>query len=139
MSELNISTSVMEMIFSAVEEGIQSLKVGQGLAPFVLLLTKGGVVLQRFSDEDVSIAIEQAQKAVADTDENTLAYAIVYDGQLEIEGKDIDALMVEAGEHDLETGWHFVQRYQAKIGENPLSTIGNLAYLGTGKNHLTGE
>lgn len=136
MSELNISTSVMEMIFSAVEEGIEALKAGQGLIPFALLLTKAGVVLQRFSDKDVSIAIERAQEAVADTDENTLAYAIVYDGQFEIEGKDIDALMVEAGERDQENGWRFVQRYQAKIDDTPLYTIGNLAYLGTGDNHL---
>lgn len=136
MSELKISDSVMEMVFSAVEEGIETLKVGQGLIPFALLLTKGGIVLQRFSDEDVSIAIEGAQKAVSDTDENTLAYTIVYDGQLEIEGKDIDALMVEAGERDSETGWRFVQRYQAKTEATPLYAIGNLAYLGTSDNYL---
>ncbi len=137
MSELNISDPMMEMIFSAVEEGIEALKAGQGLVPFALLLTKGGIVLRRFSDEDVSVAIERAQKAVSEMDENTLGYTIIYDGQLEIEGKDIDALMVEAGERDKENGWQFVQRYQAKTDNTPLYTIGNLAYLGTGENLLS--
>lgn len=137
MSELNISDPLMQMVFSAAEEGIETLKSEQNLVPFALLLTKEGVVLRRFADEDIAVAIERAQKAVSEADEDTLGYAIVYDVQLKIGGEDVDALMVEAGERGKPDGWRFIQRYKAKIANIPLHSIGDVAYIGTDNNHLS--
>lgn len=131
MTELNISDALMDVVFSAVEEGLTALKAGQFIVPFALMLTKEGVVLRRFSDEEVTIALERARKAIAQADDDSLAYVLVYDSQIEITGKDFDALMIECAERSKETGWRFVQRYQAQVDDTPLHPIGDLAYIGT--------
>lgn len=130
MTELNISDALMDVIFSAIEEGLTTLKAGQFIVPFVLMLTKEGVVLRRFSDEDVTLALQRAQVAIKESDADALGYVLVYDSQIEVAGKDVDALMIECGERSKEDGWRFVQRYQATVNDNPLYPIGDLAYIG---------
>ncbi|MGJ3237233.1 MAG: hypothetical protein ACFE0Q_00860 [Anaerolineae bacterium] len=137
MTDLNISDPLMQMIFSAVEEGLAILKAEKNLVPFALLLTKEGVVLRRFADDDVAQAIERAYQAVAEAGEDTLGYAIVYDGQIEIGNSGTDALMLEAGERGKAQGWRFVQRYQAKMDMQAVQTLGDVAYLGTHKNYIS--
>lgn len=131
MTELNISDALMDVVFSAVEEGLMTLKAGQFIVPFVLMLTKEGVVLRRFSDEDVTVALGRARKAIAQADDDSIAYALVYDSQIEVAGEDVDALMIECGERSKQAGWRFVQRYQAQVDDKPLHPIGDLAYIGS--------
>ncbi len=131
MTELNISDALMDVVFSAVEEGLMTLKAGQFIVPFVLMLTKEGVVLRRFSDEEVTVALRRGQEAIAQADDDSLGYVLVYDSQIEVGGKDVDALMIECGERSKPAGWRFVQRYQATVDDKPLHPIGDLAYIGT--------
>ena len=136
MPKLNISERLMEVVFSAVQEGMGTLKAEQDLIPFVLLLTKEGVTLQRFSDEDTTIAIERAQASIQEADDEALAYVLVFDSQIEVDGKDSDALMIESGERGKAKGWRFIQRYQAQAGTTPVSPIGELAYLGSARTYF---
>lgn len=134
--KLNISDRLMEVVFSAVEEGLEALKAGQDLVPFVLLLSKGGIILKRFADEDISVALERAQTAIREADEDILAYTLVFDSQIEIDGQDADALMIESGERGKLKGWRFIQRYQAKSEASPSQPIGDLAYLGSARRYF---
>ena len=137
MTDIHISDPLMQVIFSAVEEGLSVLQAEQDVVPFVLLLTKEGVIIKRFTDERLSEAIQRAIQAIETADDDTLGYALVYDGQIEIGNQDSDALMIEAGERGKVRGWRFVQRYQAKIGTQSAHLIGNIAYLGEYDNHIS--
>lgn len=137
MSAINISDPLMQMIFSAVEEGLSTLKAEQNLVPFVLLLTKEGIIMKRFTHDDLTVAIDKAKQAVHQADDDMLGYAIVYDGQIEIASQSADALMVEAGERGKDEGWRFVQRYQAKVDAQPAHALGDIAYLGLHDNYIT--
>jgi len=139
MSDLNISQRMMDVVFSAVEEGLTTLKMGQHLVPFVLMLTKEGVILRRFDDDKTADALVRAQRAIADADDEALGYVLVYDGQIEVAGKDTDALLIEGAERSKIQGWRFVQRYQPTTTSTPLYQIGNLAYLGTADTYFVSK
>ncbi|MEM9951704.1 MAG: hypothetical protein AAF846_08900 [Chloroflexota bacterium] len=137
MTTINISDPLMQMIFSAVEEGLAVLKAEQNVVPFLLLLTKEGVVMRRFTDTKLTQAIQRAKTAIEEADDDTLGYALVYDGQIEIASQDSDALMVEAGERGKDHGWRFVQRYKAKMDTQQAEAIGDVAYLGEYDNYIS--
>lgn len=130
MSDLNISDAVMEVIFSAAEEAFLNLKAQGDIVPFVLLLTKEGVVLQRFDNPAISEALKNARAAINATDEDALGYALAYDSQVDIKGTTYDAIMIEAGSRQYNKGWRFIQRYQPSVGTQAPQKIGTLAYFG---------
>jgi hypothetical protein len=137
MTNIQVSEWVMDLVFAALEEGLMPLRGGQELRPFLLLLTKGGYVLQRFNGATMSECLEKAYVTLQEQDENTRAYALVYDGLVTVDERDYDAVIVEAAEREQASGVRFVQRYQAKAGNTPLFTIGTLALLGAAEQHLT--
>lgn len=127
---LNISKRLMDHVFLAVEEGLLPLKAGRPLTPFILAITKEGVIMRRFTDEKMSDALDRAYQELAELNEDTLAYALVFDAVVTVDEKDSDAVMVEVGERNVPQGYRFVQRYQPKQGTNPMYTIGQVAYMG---------
>lgn len=130
MSKLNISDQLMAVIFSATEESLQQRNMQDDIVPFVLMLTKEGVVLQRFDKASISEALTSARAAINASDEDALGYALAYDSQVEIKGETYDAIMIEAGARAQERGWRFIQRYRQSIGTQPTQKIGSLAYFG---------
>ncbi|MGB7339997.1 MAG: hypothetical protein WBC91_13970 [Phototrophicaceae bacterium] len=136
MSDINISDPLMQMIFSAVDEGLLALKAQQNFVPFALLLTKEGIIIKRFTNDDLSIAIDNAKQAIIKADEDTLGYALVYDVEFEIDDQTADALMIEAGERGKGDGWRFLQRYQAKRDDKQAQAIGDLAFLELHANYI---
>ena len=137
MSNIQVSEWVMDLVFAALEEGLMPLRGGQELRPFLLLLTKGGYVLQRFNGATMSECLEKAYVTLQAQDENTRAYALVYDGLVVVDERDYDAVIVEAAEREQTSGVRFVQRYQPQVGNAPLFTIGTVALLGAAEQRLT--
>jgi hypothetical protein len=136
MTNIQVSEWVMDLVFAALEEGLMPLRSGQELHPFLLLLTKGGYVLQRFNGATMRECLEKAYVTLQAQDENTRAYALVYDGLVTVDERDYDAVIVEAAEREQVSGVRFVQRYQPKAGNTPLFTIGTVALLGAAEQHL---
>lgn len=130
MNAIQISPPVMDMIFDAVDEGIGMLREANFVL-FALLMTKGGVVLRRFADEDVASALERARTTLRAVDRSTYAYALVYDATILLDGVECDALLLETGERGKARGWRFAQRYQVPSSPVPLWKVGDLAFLGT--------
>ena len=137
MSNIEVSEWVMDLVFAAIEEGFVPLRLGQELRPFLLLLTKGGYVLQRFNGATMSECLDKAYTTLQHQDENTRAYALIYDGVITIDERDYDAVIVEAAQREHASGVRFVQRYQPKQGSVPLFTIGTVALLGEAEQYLT--
>ena len=137
MSDIQVSERLMDLIFAAVDEALIALRGGQGLNPFLLLLTKGGYVLQRFKGDTVSAQLDKAHNTLKKQDADTHAYALVYDAVVTLDERDTDAIMVEAGERDHASGVRFVQRYQPKSDAAPMYPIGSIAFLGKAEQYLS--
>ncbi|MCA9915624.1 MAG: hypothetical protein KC496_19855 [Anaerolineae bacterium] len=130
MSQLDLSDRLFELVFDAVREAMIPLREGETLVPFALVLTKGGVEMRRFTDENIGAALERARKTFTAADEDMLAYALAYDATITVEETDFDAVLVEAGERGKANGWRFAQRYLPRTLTSLHSPIRELAYLG---------
>jgi len=135
VAKLEASERLMELVFEAVNEGLEMLKVG-ALWPFVLSLTKGGLVLQRFNESSISASIQRAQQTLQTADRDTLAYALVYDATITVEENQSDAIMIEAGERGKAYGLRFAQRYRPARALQPVQPIDKLALLGEAGQYL---
>lgn len=132
MTQLGASERLMNLVFEAVGEALGAMRGNATLLPFALMLTKEGIVLQRFTEASVQAALDRAQAVLQAADEDTLAYTLVYDGVITVNNEDQDALVIEAGERGDAHGYRFAQRYQP-TPKSPLPppAVGNLAYMGT--------
>lgn len=132
---LVISERLWELIDSAVHEGMMMLQQ-DALTPFALLMRGEGVSLQRFTAPSTSEALAKAENSLKASDDEVLAYVLVYDAFIEIDGKDVDALLLETAERSNPSAYRFAQRYQAGTAKIPPYAIGQLAYLGEGESFL---
>jgi hypothetical protein len=135
MSELAVSERLWELIFSAVEEGLNMLQQDV-LIPFALVMRAEGVSLQRFSAPSSGEALERAQAILRASDEEVLGYALVYEASVEMDDKEYDALLVEAAERGAKTAYYFAQRYQAATAKMPPYAIGQVTYLGEAESYF---
>ena len=121
---------LMELVFLALDHGVDSVRNSGPLIPF--LLTEGDKKdLQRFVTERLEEGVARAQEAASSLDADTQAYAIAHDGYITVEGARYDAILVEAAERGSPTGFLFAQRYKPKKGIfSNLKTIGNALFLG---------
>jgi hypothetical protein len=133
--DLPISERLWELIFSAVEEGLNMLQQ-DALIPFALVMRAEGVSLQRFSAPSSGEALGKAVASLRASDEEVLGYALVYEASIEMNDKQYDALLVEAAERESKTAYYFAQRYQAATAKMPPYAIGSLAYLGEAESYL---
>jgi hypothetical protein len=133
--DLPISERLWELIFSAVEEGLNMLQQ-DALIPFALVMRAEGVSLQRFSAPSSSEALAKAEANLRASDEEVLGYVLVYDATVEMDGKEYDALLLEAAERGTEKAHYFAQRYQPATAKMPPYAIGSLAYLGEAESYL---
>lgn len=138
MPQLDASERLMTLVFDALQEALDAMRGEAVLLPFALLLTKSGIVLQRFAEADVSGALARAQQAFQTADADTLAYALVYDGLIALNDDSHDALILEAEERGAGRGYRFAQRYQPPAqAAQPPNRVGDLAYVGTFEPRLT--
>jgi hypothetical protein len=135
MSNLVASEQLLELIFSAAEEGMNMLQQN-ALVPFALVMRKEGVSLQRFTAPDSDEALEKAEANLRESDAEVLGYALVYDATIEMENSEYDALLIEAAERGAENAYRFAQRYQPATVKMPPYTIGQVAYLGEAESFL---
>jgi len=131
------SVSLMELIFLALEHGLDSVRGGGPLAPF--LVTDGRERnLERFVTERLEDGLARAQEFASSLDAATTAYAIAYDGYVTVEGTKYDAILVEAAERGSPTGFLFAQPYKPKKGFlSRFKIIGDTVFLGEAGKRFT--
>lgn len=130
MSGLAASQRLMTLVFQSQEEGLEMLQKQGAFVPFAYFLTKEGYILRRFSGVSTTESLQNAYQIIRQSDEDMLAYALVYDAVITLDEQEYDALMIEAGERDTKQGLRFVQRYHSPATDSLPITIGELAYLG---------
>jgi hypothetical protein len=124
------SESLMELIFLALDHGIDCVKEEGSLIAFLIEESQDRT-LHRFVTDRIEAGLVKAQQFAGSLDANTKKYAIGYDGYITIEGTKYDAILVEAAERGAPTGFRFAQRYRPKKGLfSRFKIIGNAAFLG---------
>lgn len=135
----NANKKLVDLIFFALDHGIDSVKGGGPLIPFAVAETNGKKTLNRFVPEDFSKMDECLQKAhafIANISPTPDFVAITFDGRVTIQGEKTDAIMVKGFDKTQDEGFVFAQRYKPKAFLRKLKTIGNAGYLGNEPNPM---
>jgi hypothetical protein len=131
------SNSLLELILFALDHGIESIKGGGPLIPFLLSTGTGRPTLQRFVADSLDRSRQMAQEAADKLPGDVNLYALAIDGQLRGESAEReDAILVEAGERGNPTAFVFAQRYRAKDVTQDLQQLGKPAWIGDADNRL---
>ena len=136
---VDASQALIDLIFMGLDHGIDSVRGGGPLIPFVLTVGGDGKqTLTRFATGRLEQSAARAGEFVAALGPDISQYAIVLDGYVMVDGQKFDAILVEGGERGKSFALQFAQRYRLETVEGPLETVGNPAYLGQVAQRLTG-
>ncbi len=111
-----------DLMFKALDHGVDSVSGGGALVPFVMTETN----LQRFVASTLEESKEQADKYLVGLKGEPLA-ALSYDGYLTIEGKKFSAVFTKVFDLNQEKGILLAQRYEPKRFLRKFKLIGNPA------------
>ncbi len=131
-----LTDELMAVVVLAADHGIDSVRRGGPLVPFVLSETAlGARRLQRVAagspiDPVASVARARTVAAAACAGDEAIV-ALVYGGTASVGGERWDAVVVECAELG-GPALLFVQAYRPRRRLRPLRTRGNLAFLGEG-------
>ena len=134
MSETQASDALMEVVFAALDHGIDSVRGGGPLIPFVLEEGEAGRSLSRFAAERLEEGVEQARAHASASSQDRVAVA--WDGYLTVDGERSDAVFVEAQERATPSSLVFAQRYRPGGRVRRLDIVGNAAFAGPGEGLL---
>lgn len=135
MLTIDASDYLMDLIFQALDHGIDSLRA-QNMTPFVITVEGGARTLRRFVKPTAAEALEAAAAWVAAQPLETTHYALGYEIVLTVDDADVDALLVEGGQRGQSDAFLFAQRY-VTTADQTLRTVGDPAYMGTALQRLT--
>ena len=134
----NAPQKLIDLIFLGLDHGIDSIRSGGSLIPFIITENKegSGGEIRRFFTETVEGGEQKAEKYLKILDP-TPDYAIVAcGGYVTIDGEKKDAIMVKGFDKTQEEGYILVQRYRPRAFLRSLKTIGNAAFMGSEPNIL---
>src|SRR5262245_65296310 len=116
--ELEPTEELLDLIFAALDHGIDSVRTSDGpLTPFLMAQGEGKPSLQRFVADTLDRSREMAQEAGVHLPAEVRCYAITCDGYLPTEEERFDAIIVEAAECGQPAGFIFAQRYRRRHGK----------------------
>ncbi len=127
---LGISQQLTDLLFAALDHGVDSVRGGGNLVPFVLYQRGKERLLDRYVADTLEDSLRQARRAASSLPPDVSSYAIAYAGLITLTGKKQDAIMVEAGERGRPQGVKFAQRYSPKKILRKFQAIGNPLSLG---------
>jgi hypothetical protein len=128
------SDELSELIFAGLDHGIDSVRDGGPLVPFVIAERGGERSLQRFmagtpEQFELEGSVDQAAAFVRDAiKEPDARFVLVYDAYLRLENDRFDAIYAEGVESGVLAGV-IAQRYRPKGRLRGFDTIGNPAAL----------
>jgi hypothetical protein len=120
------------LAFMAPDHGIDSIREGGPLTPFVMHEDRDGQRhLNRFVAETLEEGVGRAREFARD-DVPAERIAVAWDGYLTVDGVRSDAIFVEAQETGETSSVILAQRYRPKARLRKFETIGNPALCGHG-------
>ena len=113
--QLTPSEALAELFFQAMDRAFGAIEPGGSLTPFTLTVSQTEEREARdFAQED---GLARARRSVEDAAGGLRLYAIAGEGTFNREGRQWDAILVEAGEAGQDHAFLFCQRCQHPGGE----------------------
>ncbi len=112
----DVPEDLLNNIVYALEEGKKILETathGQSFAPFTAIVVGEEVYLESYDSEDADVAFEKAHKKVKKK-KGAISYAFCYDGFVETEDGERDAVIAEGAKPDSECGFAIAMPYEMK-------------------------
>jgi hypothetical protein len=125
------SQELIDLAFAALDHGIDSVREGGPLIPFVMTESGEGRTLDRFASDLLEDAVTQAIAYVqASRSQPGTRHVLAYDGYLTLPtGERFDAIYAEGVEAGTDVVMALAQRYRPKRSLRKFETIGNPALL----------
>jgi hypothetical protein len=131
------SPELLELIFFALDHGIESVRGGGSLVPFLLTTGSGRPTLARFVADSLERSREMVAEAASKLPPDVNLYAFAIDGYLRGETDDpLDAIIVEAGQRGAPVAYLFAQTYRPKDLTQDLQTLGKPTFICDAANRL---
>lgn len=100
----------------AFDEAVEKMESGEGLDLFVAIIKGEDLYVETFAEGDVEATFNYARAELARERQELDVYAICYDGYLETDEGDLDAIIVEAAERDAAEGHALGLIYRGEEG-----------------------
>jgi hypothetical protein len=131
------SPELLELILFALDHGIESVRGGGQLVPFMLTTGSGRPTLARFVADSLDRSREMVAEAASKLPADVNRYAFAIDGYLRDDsGQSRDAIIVEAGQRGAAVAFLFAQTYQPKEVTQDLQLLGKPTLVGETANRL---
>lgn len=130
---------LVELLFQAIDHGIDSIKKGGTLIPFLMHVSNGDKKIQRFVTKNIEDGYSKAKEAFHALEVQPDFAAIAYEGYVNMDNLKFDAVLVEGfDKHDQDT-YVLAQRYKPRALFSKFKLIGNPAFLGSADKDQTAE
>src|ERR1700676_3020460 len=123
--ELQMSKLFDDLVFFALDHGVNSVREGGVLVPFIVYENDGKRSLHRYAADTLEESLRQARLAASRLPRTVEACAMAYDGFVTLKDNKYDAIIVEAAEHGKPVGVKLAQRYYPKRFIRRFRTEGN--------------
>ena len=134
---LKPSPELLELILFALDHGVESVRGGGALVPFLLTTGSGRPTLARFVAESQGRSREMVMEAADKLPADVNLYAFAVDGSLRGEsGQPQDAIIVEAGQRGESAAFLFAQTFQPQDVARDFQVLGKPAHVGETVNRL---
>jgi len=132
------SPELLELILFALDHGIESVRGGGALVPFLLTTGSGRPTLARFVADSLDRSREMVAEAAGKLPADVNLYAFAVDGYLRAEtGDQNEAIIIEAGQRGTTTAFLFAQTYQPKEVAQEFQVLSQPTLVGETANRLT--
>jgi len=136
---IEASQRLGDLLFLALDHGVDSVRQGGPLVPFVIAEVDGKRSIDRFVAEPYEMAVAEARMAASKLSRQSSIYALAYDGFVTIGGDKYDAIIVHGAERGNGKAYLLAQRYvPAKDGKS-LEVLGNPVLVGREDALFNGE
>jgi hypothetical protein len=131
------SPELLELILFALDHGIESVRAGGPLVPFLLTTGGGRPTLVRFVADSLDRSREMVAAAASKLPADVNLYAFALDGYLRgSSDQRQDAIIVEAGQRGVAVAFLFAQLYQPQEVSQDLQVLGKPTLVGETANRL---
>jgi hypothetical protein len=131
------SVELLELILFALEHGIEAVRGGGPLIPFLATMGTGRPKLARFVAESSQRSREMVEQAASELAADVNLYAFAVEGYLRGEtGESNDAIIVEAGQRGTGPAFLFAQTYLPQDVTQDFQPLGKPALVGETANRL---
>jgi hypothetical protein len=131
------SPELLQLILYALNHGVDSVREGGPLIPFLLTTGSGRPTLARFVADSLERGREMAQEAANKLPADVRLYAFAVDGYLRgQDGQPQDAIIVEAGQRGESVSLLFALTYRPKDVTQDLQVLGQPKLVGESANRL---